>query len=519
MSNDYKDFDCYKILDIPQTASPQEIRHAYLKKSKEHHPDVGGSNEQQVKINLAYAILSDPLAREQHDRYWSNLYDTHFTTPKANRTTSDSKTGYDKRQKTRESSVQQLFTKVAKIFDQTLASLKLEKDRWVKEKISSYEEKVYKWKQEQEAQFQQKVSAFEERFKKLREEQLRLFNQQVARYNSLHAQNTRLRKKLFYAAVILSEVSLLAIILPFAVLLFSFESIFLLFAIMGAIAMIGVTVLCWLWYATTKWLLVGINGIAITDSEWRKKIRSILVEKYSNKYIIVESQKIAINAPDGIEKIRSISQAHLASQKIAIRNHEILYSATDWRHIIMGIANQEGDDKFHSEESNVKTNKEKFLRYVAEIADIVEREITLDTSEEQAARRIAITFFMMGYYPILYDGQTRVFIFSDGDEKIVIRFRHRAGAPTNISYVKDMVKTMAFNHSNKGFLFCTPGLSQNAAKFANINGIKWYSLETMNEWIDHVLASDYSGPTGDILQNTERMVNFLRHIALSLRGR
>jgi hypothetical protein len=118
-----------------------------------------------------------------------------------------------------------------------------------------------------------------------------------------------------------------------------------------------------------------------------------------------------------------------------------------------------------------------------------------------------------------YDGQTRILIFSDGEEKIVIRFRHRSGAPTNISYVKDMARIMLANHAQKGFLFCTPGLSQNAAKYANTNAIKWYSLETMNEWIDNVLTLGYSGPTGDILQHTEYMTNFLRHIALSLKSR
>jgi curved DNA-binding protein CbpA len=74
MNTDYKTFDCYKVLDIPWTVAPQEIRQAYLKKSKEHHPDVGGSNEQQIKINTAYTVLSNPLERERHDRYWSNIY-------------------------------------------------------------------------------------------------------------------------------------------------------------------------------------------------------------------------------------------------------------------------------------------------------------------------------------------------------------------------------------------------------------------------------------------------------------
>jgi hypothetical protein len=183
------------------------------------------------------------------------------------------------------------------------------------------------------------------------------------------------------------------------------------------------------------------------------------------------------------------------------------------------IVNRESQGMFSKEEERIKSKREQFLRYAAEISDLVERTITTDSSEEQAARRIAITFFMMGYFPISYVSQSRMFIFSDGDEKIVIRFRHRVGNPTNISFVKDMVRTMSANHAHKGFLFCTPGLSDNADNYARANSIKWYSLETMNEWIDNVLTSGYSGPAGDILQHTDKMVNFLRQIALSLKSR
>jgi hypothetical protein len=53
----------------------------------------------------------------------------------------------------------------------------------------------------------------------------------------------------------------------------------------------------------------------------------------------------------------------------------------------------------------------------------------------------------MGYLPIHYDGKSRILVFSDGEEKIIVRFRHRPGAPTNISYAKDMARAMLNNHA------------------------------------------------------------------------
>ena len=129
-----------------------------------------------------------------------------------------------------------------------------------------------------------------------------------------------------------------------------------------------------------------------------------------------------------------------------------------------------------------------------------------------------MTFFMMGYVPITYNSQSRMFVFNDGDEKIVLRFRHRSGAPTNIAFVRRMVVGMSITQAHKGFLFCTPGLSGNAADYALRHSIKWYSLETMNDWIESVLSSGYQGPTGNIFKHIDNMVYFLRRISLSLPG-
>jgi len=105
---------------------------------------------------------------------------------------------------------------------------------------------------------------------------------------------------------------------------------------------------------------------------------------------------------------------------------------------------------------------------------------------------------------------------SDGYENIAIRFRHRRGAPTNIRYVRRMVEEMSNNKAYKGFLFCTPGLTDNARVYARQHNITWYSLESMNRWIKNVNESGYDGPPGDIFRLLTNMTSFLRHISISL---
>lgn len=61
--------DYYKILGINQSASESEIKQAYYKLAKIHHPDVnkGKSSEIFKDINQAYEILSDKEKKIQYD--------------------------------------------------------------------------------------------------------------------------------------------------------------------------------------------------------------------------------------------------------------------------------------------------------------------------------------------------------------------------------------------------------------------------------------------------------------------
>lgn len=59
--------DPYQTLGVEASASPQEIRRAYLAAAKANHPDHGGDAEAMGRINEAYAILSDPAKRRAWD--------------------------------------------------------------------------------------------------------------------------------------------------------------------------------------------------------------------------------------------------------------------------------------------------------------------------------------------------------------------------------------------------------------------------------------------------------------------
>jgi len=67
---DYKDY--YAVLGVGKGATPEEIRSAFRKKAREHHPDVAKDKakgaEMFKEVNEAYEVLSDPAKRAKYDQ-------------------------------------------------------------------------------------------------------------------------------------------------------------------------------------------------------------------------------------------------------------------------------------------------------------------------------------------------------------------------------------------------------------------------------------------------------------------
>src|SRR5437588_3296386 len=60
--------DYYKVLGVPETATDKEIRRAYRKLAKEHHPDSNPGHEDRFKeISAAYDVLSDDEKRTAYE--------------------------------------------------------------------------------------------------------------------------------------------------------------------------------------------------------------------------------------------------------------------------------------------------------------------------------------------------------------------------------------------------------------------------------------------------------------------
>src|SRR5205809_1736744 len=71
---DFKDY--YSTLGVAKTATSKELKQAYRKLARKHHPDVNlgdKSAESRFKeINEAYEVLGDPAKRKKYDELGAN---------------------------------------------------------------------------------------------------------------------------------------------------------------------------------------------------------------------------------------------------------------------------------------------------------------------------------------------------------------------------------------------------------------------------------------------------------------
>ena len=61
----------YEILGVDSNATAEEIKKNFRELAKKTHPDKtkDDSEEEMIKINKAYEILSDDVSKERYDRY------------------------------------------------------------------------------------------------------------------------------------------------------------------------------------------------------------------------------------------------------------------------------------------------------------------------------------------------------------------------------------------------------------------------------------------------------------------
>lgn len=75
--------DYYKTLNVPRTASQEEIKKAYRKLAMMYHPDRNKDDktaESKFKeINEAYAVLSNPEKRKQYDTFGADHFGQRYT--------------------------------------------------------------------------------------------------------------------------------------------------------------------------------------------------------------------------------------------------------------------------------------------------------------------------------------------------------------------------------------------------------------------------------------------------------
>ena len=79
--------DLYEILGVSRTAKPEEIKKAYRRLAKQHHPDVNPGNkaaeERFKEVTAAFEVLSDEKRRKLYDEFGADALRTGFDEKRA----------------------------------------------------------------------------------------------------------------------------------------------------------------------------------------------------------------------------------------------------------------------------------------------------------------------------------------------------------------------------------------------------------------------------------------------------
>jgi len=80
--------DPYKILGLPPSARPEEIRHKYKQLARRHHPDVNPNPEAEERfkaLTMAFSVLTDPRRRALYDEFGEESLRLGFNPDEARR--------------------------------------------------------------------------------------------------------------------------------------------------------------------------------------------------------------------------------------------------------------------------------------------------------------------------------------------------------------------------------------------------------------------------------------------------
>ena len=420
-------FDCYKVLGVHVAAAPVEIRKAYYRASREAHPDRGGSHEGQVRVNLAYEVLSDPVARQAHDLFWYRFRAPVVVGPEAPGRPRPS--GTSPEQPGAAEPLEALLRRVGealghdgRAFRSTPGSPPSTAPARAAAGQSGGRPTV--------AAGRRDATAAAPRPRR----------------------EDRGRRWTFAGASALSGLALGGTLSDLV--------------LGGSLPILH-----------TLWLGAGAGWIAFTATGLRRRRNG------------------RGGATDGAESESGRKGPGPAA----------------------GAAVQRAEDARRDAAREVHDPRlGPYARGIAFLSGLLIRPTELDDSEDQLARRITAALFVMGYKPLGYDRRYRLLLFTDDEERLLIRFRHRTGAAIKVTFVQGMVDAMEYTGAPKGILFCSTGLSGNGAALASERGIKWYTLARMNEWIESVIRARYSGPPGDILVLLEHIVTFVSQLSTPL---
>ncbi len=70
--------DFYEVLGVAKSASEAEIKSAYRKLARQHHPDIdksAGAADRFKEVSEAYQVLSDPKKKQTYDQFGHNGFD------------------------------------------------------------------------------------------------------------------------------------------------------------------------------------------------------------------------------------------------------------------------------------------------------------------------------------------------------------------------------------------------------------------------------------------------------------